>query len=73
METQISTLQNEGKVMMLGDLNIRTSNREDLKVNDVMHENNLNYMETIGYEMDYDLLSRVNPDNNITIMLQIIV
>lgn len=39
-------------------------------MNDVMHENNLNYMETIGYEMDYDLLSRVNPDNNITIMLQ---
>lgn len=58
LETQISTFQNEGKVMLLGDLNARTSNREDFIVNDVMHESNLNYMETIGYEMDSDLPSR---------------
>lgn len=34
-------------------------------VNDVMHESNFNYMGTIGYEMNSDLSSRVNPDNNI--------
>lgn len=51
--------------MLLGDLNVWILNREDFIVNDVMYESNLNYMEIIGYEMDFDLLFWVNLDNNI--------
>lgn len=63
LESQITTYLAKGKVMLLGDINARTSNRDDLIFNDFINCDILSEVfELLTYEIDKPLPVRINPD-----------
>ena len=63
-ENQIVENMNVGKIMLIGDTNVRTSNANDFSLNDVLHDDVLRDQgEVLFYGLDSSLPVRVNPDN----------
>lgn len=63
LESQITTYLAKGKVMLLGDINARTSNRDDFIFNDFINCDILSeVIELLTYEIDKPLPVRINPD-----------
>ena len=66
LEEQIATFMSEGKVLLLGDFNARTSNRDDFIGDDILDNTILKEVtELLTYELDSVLSVRKNPDDTV--------
>ena len=66
LEMQISMFSSKGNVIVLGDIDARTSDKDDFITDDIIQNDILREVsEILTYETDTVLSARVNPDKTV--------